>query len=217
MDICNEQGVVAKFAGCAALDDQLCIDSIQIAFPDAVVTIDGTIYRVEFEYEASNFQAHGHDVRGCDVIICWQNDWPESVLPVVALEEDDWRDTPLILPSDSVRELEYWKRRAQRAEGRMAKAGLAITGPLKEALAASKIGTPPTDFTPQQLVISLLGANQKPRRMGRPTMHKRLEAIDQPITGSTHIVRLLKYGRDMLSNLQFHGYRIVDAPSELEK
>ncbi|MHA1727973.1 MAG: hypothetical protein ACTSWY_04500 [Promethearchaeota archaeon] len=29
---------------------------------------------IEFEYESSNFEKHGHDINGCDAIICWIDD-----------------------------------------------------------------------------------------------------------------------------------------------
>ena len=43
--------------------------------------------RVEFEYRSRNFFYHGHEVDECDVIICWQHDWPDCPLEVLALED----------------------------------------------------------------------------------------------------------------------------------
>jgi hypothetical protein len=41
--------------------------------------------RVEFEYESRNFLKHLHEVKGCDVIVCWIHNWPECPLEVVEL------------------------------------------------------------------------------------------------------------------------------------
>jgi hypothetical protein len=40
---------------------------------------------VEFEYESRNFLKHMHDVKGCNMIICWRHNWPECPLPVIEL------------------------------------------------------------------------------------------------------------------------------------
>lgn len=42
--------------------------------------------RIEFEYCSSNFRDHGHDPNGCDVIVCWQHNWPECPLEVIELK-----------------------------------------------------------------------------------------------------------------------------------
>ena len=41
----------------------------------------------EFEFRAKNFQLHGHDPVGCDVVICWENDWPECPMEVIELKD----------------------------------------------------------------------------------------------------------------------------------
>ncbi len=33
--------------------------------------------RIEFEYQSRNFHTHGHPVDGCDVIVCWEHNWPD--------------------------------------------------------------------------------------------------------------------------------------------
>jgi hypothetical protein len=33
------------------------------------------VCRIEFEYWASNFEAHGHDPKKADCVVCWHNDW----------------------------------------------------------------------------------------------------------------------------------------------
>jgi hypothetical protein len=43
--------------------------------------------RIEFEFESLNFVKHGHDVKGCDMIVCWKHNWPECPLEVVELRK----------------------------------------------------------------------------------------------------------------------------------
>ncbi len=42
--------------------------------------------RVEFEFRSSQFKRHRHNVDGCDLIVCWEHDWPECPLEVVELK-----------------------------------------------------------------------------------------------------------------------------------
>ena len=56
---------------------------LQTAFPDAIIeNARGQRLVIEFEYLAKNFKAHGHDPDGCDLFVCWYNNWPASPLPV---------------------------------------------------------------------------------------------------------------------------------------
>lgn len=110
----NEQGVIVLFsqkADGAGFD----IVNVHTEFPDAIIRKGGVEYRAEFEYQSSNFRAHKHDIRKCDVIICWVKD-SESILPILALSEKGWENMNIALPSDSDREIEYWKQRALAAE-----------------------------------------------------------------------------------------------------
>ena len=43
--------------------------------------------RIEFEYESRNFLKHGHDLKGCDLIVCWVNNWPECPVEVLELSK----------------------------------------------------------------------------------------------------------------------------------
>ena len=64
------------------------VESQTNAFPDAVLeSNDGERLTCEFEHLSRNFKKHGHSVDGCQLIICWQDDWPEAPLPVMALED----------------------------------------------------------------------------------------------------------------------------------
>ena len=61
---------------------------LQTAFPDAIIeNSGGQRLVVEFEYLAKNFKAHKHDKDGCDLIVCWHNNWSGAPLPVWALDE----------------------------------------------------------------------------------------------------------------------------------
>jgi hypothetical protein len=97
-------------------------------FPDALINWNGIEYRAEFEFKALNFRYHQHDPRGADLIICWENDYPDSVLPVIALSEDNWIFLEPILPSEAEREAAYWKQRTELAESEVA----GLKGKIKE-------------------------------------------------------------------------------------
>jgi hypothetical protein len=42
--------------------------------------------RIEFEFQSKSFAWHGHDPNECDLIVCWENNWPECPLEVVELK-----------------------------------------------------------------------------------------------------------------------------------
>ena len=62
---------------------------INDAFPDCegVDPTTGSYVGIELELLSSNYSAHGHPLDGCDYIVCWRDDWPESPIPVISLEE----------------------------------------------------------------------------------------------------------------------------------
>jgi len=114
----NELGVIVLFAQ-QAEQAGFEIVSIQATFPDAIVSHNEQRYRVEFEFQAMNFKAHEHDPSYCDFIICWENDWPESPLPVMALNEDSWQETDISLTARLAIERNHWRDRALKAEGQL--------------------------------------------------------------------------------------------------
>jgi rubrerythrin len=85
----NEQGVVALFAQNALLLGYE-IHKIQIRYPDALLrkVENGHVIRAEFEYRAANFKAHGHNPDECDLIVCWENNWPDSPVEVLAMADE---------------------------------------------------------------------------------------------------------------------------------
>lgn len=42
---------------------------------------------IEFEYKSSNFKAHKHDIKKCDIIVCWEHDWQDCPIRVIELKE----------------------------------------------------------------------------------------------------------------------------------
>ncbi|MEX2217369.1 MAG: hypothetical protein WD749_01300 [Phycisphaerales bacterium] len=87
----NELGVIHLF-GLLAGEHSLAVEHIGHAYPDcrALRPEPGSPGRwrriaVEFEYRSSNFRAHGHNPALCDLIVCWDHDWPECPVEVLEL------------------------------------------------------------------------------------------------------------------------------------
>jgi len=65
---------------------------IQTEFPDCeALRVAGKDrnrpVKIEFELESRNFLRHLHDPSGCDIIICWEHNWPECPLEVIELKK----------------------------------------------------------------------------------------------------------------------------------
>ena len=84
----NEQGVVFLF-GMVARELGFYVEAVGVPFPDCrakrlvkgnrLVDVD-----IELEFKARNFLSeHGHDPAGCDLIVCWENDWPDCPIEVI--------------------------------------------------------------------------------------------------------------------------------------
>ncbi len=87
----NEQGVVYLF-GMVSSELGFLVEAIHTSYPDceAKRCIDQhrgrwQRVRIEFEHKSSNFVDHGHDPADCDLIVCWEHDWPDCPLEVVEL------------------------------------------------------------------------------------------------------------------------------------
>ena len=93
----NEQGVVYLF-GMISRELGFSVEALQQGFPDCegkyLFDASRKLWakaRIEFEFKAANFKEHSHDENGCDVIVCWENDWPDCPLRVVELKREIMR------------------------------------------------------------------------------------------------------------------------------
>ena len=89
----NEQGVVFLF-GMVSYELGFIVEAVHAAFPDceAKRCIDRRAerwqrVRIEFEFRSRTFRDHGHDPGGCDLIVCWEHNWPDCPLEVVELRK----------------------------------------------------------------------------------------------------------------------------------
>jgi hypothetical protein len=87
----NEQGVVFLF-GMICRELGYVVEIVKSGFPDceAKRRVRGKAgmwqrVRIEFEYLSRNFRQHGHDPDQCDVIVCWEDNWPECPIEVLEL------------------------------------------------------------------------------------------------------------------------------------
>ena len=87
----NEQGVVYLF-GMVSQELGFLIESVRTGYPDCEGKrwVDSKRQRlepvlIEFEYQSRNFLQHGHDLDGCDLIVCWIHDWEECPIEVLEL------------------------------------------------------------------------------------------------------------------------------------
>lgn len=84
----NENGVIFLFS---KIHDKLGIniEAVQPGFPDAKGRRKSRkgwedIW-IEFEFKSSQFKAHNHDPKECDVIVCWEHDWKDCPIEVIEL------------------------------------------------------------------------------------------------------------------------------------
>ena len=87
----NENGVIFLFS---KIHDRLGIniEAIQASFPDAKgrrkVSKGWEDVWIEFEFKSSQFKAHNHDPKECDIIVCWEHDWKDCPLEVIELRSE---------------------------------------------------------------------------------------------------------------------------------
>jgi hypothetical protein len=86
----NELGVMVLF-GMVAAGLGLQVESVQGKFPDCmakrqVAPGKWQHLRIELEYESKNFKLHGHDPKGCDMIVCWRHNWKECPAEIEVVE-----------------------------------------------------------------------------------------------------------------------------------
>jgi len=90
----NEQGVVYLFA-LVAKDLDFTVEAIRSECPDCLAKrrvkrgrkMGWTDVRIEFEYMSRTFLTpHNHELNKCDIIVCWENNWPDCPLEVIELK-----------------------------------------------------------------------------------------------------------------------------------
>jgi hypothetical protein len=78
------------------------VNAVRMSFPDCGAMRQAgpdmwESVRIEFEYQSGNFRKHGHDPKGCDLIVCWEHNWPECPVEVLALKDEITRAETRIL------------------------------------------------------------------------------------------------------------------------
>jgi len=102
----NENGVIFLF-GKIVDDLNMYIEEIKPGFPDCIarrfVGKGWESIAIEFEYKSSNFKQHSHDPKKCDVIVCWEHDWPECTIEVIELKSEiqNLKNYPIARPGSS--------------------------------------------------------------------------------------------------------------------
>jgi hypothetical protein len=88
----NEAGVLYLFG---TMSERLgfLVLLVQTGFPDceAMRVVEGNRLqrvKIELEYQSRNFLKHMHDLNGCDLIVCWEHNWPECPLEVLELKKE---------------------------------------------------------------------------------------------------------------------------------
>lgn len=85
----NEHGVVFLFATLAA-ELGFLVESLTSGFPDCEakrrVGKAWERVRIEFEFQSRNFRDHRHDAKACDLIVCWEHNWPNCPIEVLELQ-----------------------------------------------------------------------------------------------------------------------------------
>lgn len=86
----NENGVIFIF-GKVIEDLNMYIEEIKPGFPDcAGRRFTGKGWEkvdIEFEHKSSYFKLHRHSPEACDIIVCWEDDWPECPIEVIELRK----------------------------------------------------------------------------------------------------------------------------------
>lgn len=89
----NEQGVIFLF-GMVSKGLGSIVEAVHSTLPDcdAKRCVDRRKglwipVRIKFEFRSRNFNVHGHPPNGCDLIVCWEHNWPECPLEVVELRQ----------------------------------------------------------------------------------------------------------------------------------
>jgi hypothetical protein len=77
----NEKELVALFASLSSSHLGFSIRKIRRPFPDCIAYRGGQRLRIEFEFQSRNFKSHHHRASGCDLIVCWHDNWGTRLRP----------------------------------------------------------------------------------------------------------------------------------------
>jgi hypothetical protein len=87
----NEHGVIL-LCGTLAHDLGFSVERVAPKFPDCEAkrrVADGwRRTRIEFEFRSRNFEHPRHDPSRCDLIVCWEHNWPEAPVEVLELKAE---------------------------------------------------------------------------------------------------------------------------------
>jgi hypothetical protein len=86
----NEQGVIFLF-GMICRELGYVVQMLKTGFPDceAKRQLRPGVWqrvRIEFEFRSRTFCTHRHDPQQCEVIVCWENNWPDCPIEVQELK-----------------------------------------------------------------------------------------------------------------------------------
>lgn len=104
----NEQGAIVIFAQ-QCIGTEWSIVEIRTQYPDAILEYKGELWNAEFEFRSSHFKHHRHDPRKCDIIVCWEHDYEDCILPVICLSNEEWKTTTFHRHDPKDLEIEHWK------------------------------------------------------------------------------------------------------------
>jgi len=112
----NEAGVGVLF-GAVAPDLGFSILHVQEGFPDceAMREIEPgrcRRERIEFEWQSRNFLRHLHPLDGCDLIVCWEDNWPDATVEVLELKSA----VEKLIKEGKYRMCEECRRRGKKSE-----------------------------------------------------------------------------------------------------
>ena len=86
----TRDGVIFLF-GRVAEELNIYVEEMRAAFPVCLAKrYTGRGWEkvgIEFEYKSGDFKKKGHNPAGCDILVCWEHDWPECPLEVIELED----------------------------------------------------------------------------------------------------------------------------------
>lgn len=88
----SEVAVVFLF-GLVAEELGFVLETLGTGFPDAQARrrLKDNVWRrvrIEFEHQSRNFRDHGHHYRGCDLVVCWEHNWPDCPVEVLELKRE---------------------------------------------------------------------------------------------------------------------------------